>query len=158
MEKWGNIASNIQWKRPVETYERTRNVLYESSKTARNERIPPPPPLESRWPRNEPYNVRKHLFMITPDKKFYPAYKSTPDVYKGIIDAYVAWYKIPQQAMPDFWLDFVDALLLCHEFEDKAPVDFKAWAYGIAVRYVLVDRQRKRSEQLPYDPEHNFLL
>jgi hypothetical protein len=124
----------------------------------------PLPELLRRWPLSEPYNIRRHLFFVSSDGHTYPAFIVTPDSYRRVIGAYVLWYKIPRAAMKDFWLDFIDALLLCHEFEEKAPVDFRAWAYGVTVRYILSERKEqleraaRNAQTQPYDPMTNFAL
>lgn len=166
MERWANIKSNIAvayappsvtdveghqaFCRSYQTSRDPKEILAQSMGLTLHD-------LKSRWNISEPYNVRKHLFIVGIDRKMLPAFNATPEVYKHVIDSYVSWYKIPQHDMKEFWCDFVDSLLVCHEFEEKASTEFKAWAYGRLCRYVLVERQQKRMKTAEaYDPESNF--
>lgn len=137
MDKWVVSCSKIPRVPLSQVTTQTQEVLYNS--------------LHGR----HDYNIRKDLFITTPDSKMMPMYPATPETYRKVINDYVTRHNIPKSEMKEFWCEFVDSLLTCYEFEEKAPTDFKAWAYGRLCRYVLTERQQMRSKTA-YDPENNF--
>ena len=110
---------------------------------------------------DKPFNVRKQLFWFD-GERMYPKYPPVPEMQKEVINHYVTTHGIPKEQMVDFWAEYVDCLLACHNFEEGAPPQFKAWAYGRLCRYVLIERKQKKLMQstttAAYDPEHNYLL
>lgn len=117
---------------------------------------------------DQPHNVSKQLFWrdSASGDKMYPRYPPVPEVQKEVIKRYVCVHNIQESEMLDFWMDYVDCLIACHEFEEKAPQDFKAWAYGRLCRYVLLSRPRLRVSSTmttttmmqagAYDPVDNY--
>lgn len=166
MEKWAPIRSDIgaSYTQPSPAFIQGHQVFQHSYQALQNPREKLAQvigytlhDLEAIWNPAEPYNVKKHMFTVFPDGKMLPTFAATVDMYKRMIDTYVAWYKIPQQAMKEFWCQFIDCLLLCYKFEERANPEFKAWAYGRLCRYVLAERQQMRTTSVEtYDPVNNF--
>lgn len=108
----------------------------------------------------KPHSIRRQLFWIDQENRMYPRYPSVPEVQKDVIDRYVAVHGIPREAMLDFWAEYVDCLLRCHHFEEEAPAEFRAWAYGRYCRYALLERTKRATallqQQDEYDPVHNY--
>jgi hypothetical protein len=93
----------------------------------------------------KPHNIRRQLFWLDPAGKMFPRYPSVPEIQKEVIKQYVSVHGIPKERMLDFWTEYVDCLLACHNFEEEAPPVFKAWAYGRLCRYVLLERSTSLS-------------
>lgn len=99
----------------------------------------------------KPADVRRQLFWIDPAGRTFPRFPAVPEVHKEVINKYATVHAIPKGRMLDFWMDYIDCLLSCHNFEEEAPAEFRAWAYGRLCRYVLLRRIDLRST-VPYDP------
>jgi hypothetical protein len=88
-----------------------------------------------------PVNIKRHLFWVDQATgNMFLRYPAIPDVQKMVINQYVASHNIKKEDMLNFWADYVDCLIACHNFEEQASPEFKAWAYGRLCRYFLIDR------------------
>ena len=105
----------------------------------------------------KPYNIRRQLFWADGEGRVFPRYPIVPETQREVLKQYVIVHGIRRDQMLGFWTEFVECLLACHNFDTDAPAEFRAWAYGILCRYLLIEEKRRRDE-LPYDPETNFLL
>lgn len=92
-----------------------------------------------------PYDISKQLFWTDAEGRTFPMYPSDPAIHKEVIKHYVSAHGIPKESMLEFWMEFVDCLLRCHRFEEEAPAEFRAWAYGRLCRYALLARTKKSS-------------
>lgn len=128
-----------------------------STKAAFSTALKPPVPPIVYLPEfyMEPYNIRAQLFAIDPAGRMFPRYPPLPEIHKEVISTYVAHHRIPKERMLDFWSEYVDCLICCHNFEEETPPHFRAWAYGRLCRYYLLERSRRA---VAYDPENNYSL
>lgn len=85
--------------------------------------------------------------------------------WKTIVRGYAAWYRMSSiDDLTTLWLDIIDTLLRCQEFEVEATDAFRSWVFGTAVQFCLRHRadkrkaqqqqQKKRKIDSEYDPEH----
>lgn len=168
MDSWAPVRSKIPYTPPTAVFAGTLNALRANSlltpkgPTADLARAIGCPQCEvdAVWNPAEPCNVRRHMFHRTEDGRVFPAFITKAEVYKKVIDAYAAWYRISQDDMCEFWMDIVDCFLSCDGFETCVSSDFRAWVYGRLCRHVLMERQKRtrlRSAE-PYDPVSNSAL
>ena len=114
------------------------------------EYVPPPPLIPTPLAYDpsfyeKPFNIRRQLFRVDPPNRMFPRYPPVPGIQKEVINQYVTAHCIPKEKMLDFWAEYVDCLLCCYNFEEEAPPQFKAWAYGRLCRYVLLERSKKET-------------
>ena len=119
--------------------------------------LPPPPIVYAPDFYVEPMDIRRQLFRVDPANKMFPRYAATPDIQREVVNRYASVHSIGPEKMVEFWCDYVDALVACHNFEEEASPEFKAWAYGRLCRYVLLHR-RNLIKANAYDPMYNAVL
>ena len=105
----------------------------------------------------KPHNIRRQLFWMDHSGRMFPRYPAVPGIQKDVIKHYVASHSIPKESIVDFWMEYVDCLLTCPNFEEEAPPDFRAWAYGRLCRYDLLQK-KTRTMTTAYDPATNYSL
>lgn len=106
-------------------------------------------------------NVRKGLFDARPDGQgIDPKYSMDIANWKKVIREYCAWHDVSGLGdMVSFWCDLVSAFIECN-FDDRADAEFRAYIYGCAAKFMLLQRQDKlrQAKDLTYSPGHPSVL
>ena len=90
----------------------------------------------------KPMNIKKQLFWIDATGKMFPRFPTIVEIQKEVINKYVETHAISRDHITNFWMEYVDCLLSCYNFEQECPAEFKAWVYGRMCRFVLIDRRK----------------
>ncbi len=109
--------------------------------------------LERTWGpyRQSRCNVRRAVFVKTRNDHVYPAYATTIRDQRRALECYADWCG-SMYTNYSYWIDYVECLVNCHEFTDKASIELKEWAFGTLCR-MAIDRERAA-----YDPILNWSL
>ena len=102
-------------------------------------------------------DVKRQLFVVdpaSPNVVLGPRFPANADAQRDVINRYVTFHRIAKEEMLDFWMDYVDCLLSCPNFEEQSAAEFRAWAYGRLCRYLLLHRREARVSGA-YDPVCN---
>lgn len=101
--------------------------------------------------------VRKGLFNVRKDGGgLEPKYSMDVASWKRAIKEYCAWHDVAGLGdMVSFWCDLVSAFIES-DFDNKASAEFRAYIYGCAAKFMLLQRQEKsrRAQDLAYSPGH----
>lgn len=107
--------------------------------------------LERRWgPQGRAAPPRHCLFVRTQSGHVYPAFSCTVEAQSAAASAYCEWAGL----RPDdygFWIEYVDALSGCYEFDKRASDAVRAWAYGRLCQLAIARHRR-------YDPQTNWTV
>jgi hypothetical protein len=73
-----------------------------------------------------------------------PKFRTIKDVWRPLIDTYFHWFKIPRERFSDVWSDIVECILQLKGVYVPDP-EFRLWAFGCMIRFILEDRKPKRT-------------
>lgn len=84
--------------------------------------------------------IYTQLFVRDSNGIMSPRWRAVVEIQRQVINSYAAYHSLRPEVMVNFWSTYVECLLCCPGFEERANPEFKAWAFGRMCKFVLMTK------------------